>query len=48
MFAYVLIYVPDTAALPKKDILAIIGAFITGALGFVYGRSSNSQLGALI
>lgn len=41
MFAYVLVYVPDTQTLSKKDTLGIIGAFITGALGFLYGRSSS-------
>jgi hypothetical protein len=41
MFACVLVWGNDTASLSKKDSLAIIGGFITLALGFIFGRSSS-------
>jgi hypothetical protein len=40
MFAAVLIFVPDTAASPKREALTLFGSIITGALGFLFGRAT--------
>ena len=42
LLAIVLIWVPDTPSLTKKDALLIVGGFISLGLGFLFGRSSNS------
>ncbi|GEP00633.1 hypothetical protein [Methylobacterium haplocladii] len=42
MFAGVLIWGTDSSSLSKKDVLSLIGGFITLTLGFVFGRTSSS------
>lgn len=41
LFAVVLIWVPDSASISKKDALTIVGGFITLALGFLFGRTTS-------
>jgi len=41
LFAAVLIWVPDSPSLSKKDALAIIGGFISLGLGFLFGRTTS-------
>jgi hypothetical protein len=40
MFAVVLFYGSDSPSLSKKDALALVGGFITLALGFIFGRTT--------
>lgn len=35
------VYVPDSATSPKSELLTLFGGIITGALGFVFGRSTS-------
>jgi hypothetical protein len=35
------IFVPDVANSPKRDLITLFGGIITGAMGFLFGRSSS-------
>lgn len=37
----VLVYAPDSSAFPKSQAMTLLGSVITGALGFLFGRSSH-------
>lgn len=41
LFAVVLVWVPDSPSLSKKDALTIIAGFITLGLGFLFGRATS-------
>jgi hypothetical protein len=41
LFAIVLLWVPDSASLSKKDALVIVAGFISLSLGFLFGRSTS-------
>ena len=41
MLVFVLYAVPDTATAPKREAVTLLGGIITGALGFLFGRTSR-------
>ena len=41
MFAGVLVWGADTPSFSKKDMLVLIGGFISLTLGFIFGRSTS-------
>ncbi len=41
LFVIVLIWVPDSPSLTKKDALLIVAGFISLSLGFLFGRTTS-------
>lgn len=36
------LWVPDTTSSPKSELLTLFGSIITGAIGFLFGRTTSS------